>query len=425
MNVILNGLRRAALLLAMGAALASQAQSISPLAGFARIPQTAPTPLLKQGQPVQWWFAFKLNAKAFPECGGPDRACPFGGTAQDYQFGQQFVYASSESASLQKGSGCGGDTLDDPIGATFGEIYNGDLYYVVWNDQFYSDPLIDGWDDSCLGPRGHSKGVIAWNDAGEGVVMQVITPSWPAAGSKRNPRKHDGNTLGYVTDDNVKVSQHFFALRLSRDDTVAVLQALQNASIVTDPTNPQLVRNRGPAGIQTVVSAMGVKSTSKIVLTTMLSSGVGLISMPSALKVPPWQLVSSVLGGAPLRTASWWANPRIPTTKVGDAVKCWAEGLREPGPVEVATSGSWKGASFSLRGGPGPNLNHAKIGVSTSGTYSFSIFGDLNQQGSISGPNCASSQNGRGGLFFVMENRQLNESIANLIAGDTAPASGQ
>jgi hypothetical protein len=41
----------------------------------------------------------------------------------------------------------------------------------------------------------------------------------------------------------------------------------------------------------------------------------------------------------------------------------------------------------------------------------------------LSGPNCGSSQNGRGGLFFVVENPKLADSIGQLIKGDTAPAS--
>src|SRR2546430_5836143 len=58
----------------------------------------APTPLLAEGRPVDWWFVFKFNTKSFPGCGqADDRACPFGGTVQSYAFGQQFVYASSAS----------------------------------------------------------------------------------------------------------------------------------------------------------------------------------------------------------------------------------------------------------------------------------------------------------------------------------------
>jgi hypothetical protein len=45
----------------------------------------------------------------------------------------------------------------------------------------------------------------------------------------------------------------------------------------------------------------------------------------------------------------------------------------------------------------------------------------MNQQDTLSGANCGSSQNGRGGLFHIIDNQELSESIADLIRGDTAP----
>lgn len=388
-------------------------------------PVSAPVPLLAKGHEVGWWFVFKLNSATFPGCGGSaTRVCQFGGAVQNYKspFGQQFAYASSDSHSLQQGSGCAGDTTADPVGATFDEIYNGSLHYVVWNDQFYNDPVINGCTTSCGAPWGHSKGVIAWDDAGEGFVMQVTTPSWPASGSKNFPRKTDGNTLGCVTDNDVEVSQHFFALKLTKDDLVKVLKALQNASVVTDPANRQIVSNGGPADVQQLVKALGSKSGSKAVTTDTLSSGVKLISKPSALHVPPWQMVSAVLGGVPLRAATWWAAPKIPTTTASTKIKCWDPSLGKPGAVEIATSGHWAGKEIGLQGGLGTNFNHAKIGVSASGDSHYSIFGDMNQQGSASGPNCASSQNGRGGLFYVVDDPELSATVKDLISGGTAPA---
>jgi hypothetical protein len=75
-----------------------------------------------------------------------------------------------------------------------------------------------------------------------------------------------------------------------------------------------------------------------------------------------------------------------------------------------------------LTGGASPDHNHAKIGVSLSGSSkNYSIFGDMNQQGSLSGPNCKSSQNGRGGLFDVIDNKELSDSVTALIKGSTAP----
>lgn len=346
-----------------------------------------PLPLLAKGHPVDWWFVFKLNSAVFPGCGGiVTRECLFGGSVENYRaFSQQFVYASSEDRTLQQGSGCAGDTMEDPVGATFEEVYDNSFDYVIWNDQFYDDPEIQGCGTSCSSPWGHSKGMLAWNDLGQGFVMQVTTPSWPASGSSRTPRKTDGNTLGCVKDNNVQVSQHFFALKLTKDDLLKVLAALRNASVVTNPQDPQVVRNGGPADVQNLVKQLGTKSNSKAFTKDVLSTGVRLISKPSHLDVPPWQLVSSVLGGVALRTATWWANPKIYSTTSSADISCWDISLLKPGPIEIATTGHWSSKEFGLTGGPGLNFNHAKVGVSTAGSESYSIFGDMNQQGTISG----------------------------------------
>ena len=84
-------------------------------------------------------------------------------------------------------------------------------------------------------------------------------------------------------------------------------------------------------------------------------------------------------------------------------------------------TGQWAGQTIGLTGGPGADFNHAKIGVSTSGTEHSAIFGDMNQQGAVSGTKCDSSQNGRGGLFYVIDNQELSDSLASLIKGDSAP----
>lgn len=376
----------------------------------------APSPLLANGRPVDWWFVFKFNSQSFPGCGGSaQRACLFGGTVQQYNhFSQQFVFASSDNGMLQQGGGCLGDTTADPLGATFNQVYKHKTFYVIWNDQFYGDPIA-----SKSAPAGHSKGMLAWNKTGDGFVLQVSTPSWPASGSSRKHRKTDGNTLGCVKDNDVLVSQHFFALKLTKDDVVTVLKALENASVVTEPTSAQIVRNGGPPEIQAQVKGLGKHSSSKVALVTKLSSGVTLISKPSGLNVPPWQMVSALLGGEPLRVATWYSRPEIPTTTAHTKVGCWDDSLGLPGAVEIATSGTWTGNSIGLEGIPEANGNHAKIGVS-SGTHNYAIFGDMNQQGSLSGPNCNSSQNGRGGLFYVVDNLPLFDSVRDLLKGESA-----
>jgi hypothetical protein len=337
-------------------------------------------------------------------------------------FSQQFAYASSEHDVLQLGSDCVGDTTTDPLGATFDAVYNGSFHYVIWNDQFYDDPKIAGCSEECGAPWGHSKGMLAWDDAGDGLVIQVSTPSWPAAGSKNFPRKTDGNTLGCVKDNDIEVSQHFFSLKLNKDDVVKVLGALQNASVVTDPKNPQIVNNGGPADVQTLVASLGVRSKSTTFTIDRLSGGVQLISKPSKLNVPPWQMVSAALGGVPLRVASWWDSPEIYSTTEFTKLACWSTTLGPSGAVEIATTGHWNGKEFGLTGGGGPNFNHAKIGVSTAGPNHEAIFGDMNQQGdALVAGDCDSSQNGRGGLFYVVDDAGLFNSMKDLITGATAP----
>lgn len=381
-------------------------------------PASAPTPLLKSGQPVDWLLVFKFNAATLPSCGGSvQRTCLFDGTVEPYKkFSQQFAFASSADHTLKQGAGCAGDTTTDPLGATFNQVYNGNFFYVLWNDQFYGDPM-----KTQDLPWGHSKGMLAWDNDGNGLVLQVSTPSWPASGSSKNPRKTDGNTLGCVSDNDVLVSQHFFSLKLNKADVVTVLKALANASVVTDPTKPQLVNNGGPADIQALVKNLGKISKSTTATKDTLSSGVTLISKPSDLNVPPWQMVSALLAAEPLRAATWWTKPEIPTTTATTQIKCWVPSLGKTGPVEIATTGNWAGKTIGLEGQAIPEGNHAKIGVST-GSHPYAIFGDLNQQGSLAGPNCDSSQDGRGGTFYVVEDPQLFSSVRDLIKGGTGPA---
>lgn len=82
------------------------------------------------------------------------------------------------------------------------------------------------------------------------------------------------------------------------------MKALQNASVVTDPTNPQIVNNGGPADIHSLVTRLGTKSQSHTMTKATLSTGVVLISKPSALNVPPRQMVSAALDSVPLRAAT-------------------------------------------------------------------------------------------------------------------------
>jgi len=88
-----------------------------------------------------------------------------------------------------------------------------------------------------------------------------------------------------------------------------------------------------------------------------------------------------------------------------------------PGAVAIAKTGTWDGNSIGLIGGQ----NHAKIGVTTSGDKHYAIFGDLNQQGTINPPHCERSQNGRGGMFFVVDDKDLFDTVTGLLDGESEP----
>jgi len=131
-----------------------------------------------------------------------------------------------------------------------------------------------------------------------------------------------------------------------------------------------------------------------------LSTGVIFISKPSKLHVPVWQMVSAKMDALPIRAATWWTRPPIPSTTATTSIECWDTNLSHPGQVQIATSGTWQGKRIGLKGGGGNDANHAKIGVSLDPSKAFCFFGDENQQGALDG-DCASSQNGRGGEFYV------------------------
>lgn len=437
MNSVKRGVAFGLLFLCVSSSLPLYAQNAAPQAAAAAGRTAVPRPLAAPGKPVDWMFIFKFNAATFPGCKesnghvdrGPVVGSPgiFGGKAQNYQWeSQRYLFATSADPNLVEGSGCLGATVDDPLGATFGQIYDHPGYnYVLWNDQFYNNPIANE-----SAPAGHSKGMVAWNDDGEGFVLQVSTPSWPASGSKLRPRLHDGNTLGSIKDDDIEVSQHFFALKLTKADLVKVLGGLANASVVTSIEHPEIVHNGGPADVQSIVKTLGRKTAGTECTVAELSTGVRLISKPSALAAPPWQVVSAKLDGLPLRVASWWARPLIYSTGANPSIEGWPPGLGKPGPVEIALSGIWQHEILGLTGGEGPNHNHAKIGISTRPSTPIVIFGDENQQGALregyayAGQKMTSSQNGRGGTFYVVSNPTLFQGVTALLNGATAPESG-
>lgn len=381
------------------------------------------SPLLTANKPVDWWFAFKFNAATFSgdETKEPNPGI-FGGKPLNYGGGfcMNYVCASSANPSLAMGTGYIGTSVNDPLGATFNQVYNGACYYVIWNDQFDNDPM-----PTMDAPWGHSKGMLAWDDSGTGFVLQVSTPSWPGSGSINHPRQTTGNTLGCVQDDDIMLSQHFFALKLNAPDVAVILQGLANASVVTEPNSPQIFNAGGPANLVAAANKLGITSQSASPMKQVLSSGITFLSKPSLLHAPPWQFVSAQLGGLAIRAASYWADPTIPSTSASTLISCWNAALGKPGPVQIAISGKWQTETIGLAGGEGKAFNHAKIGVSTQPGQPLCIFGDLNQQGTLDGSadpaGCASSQNGRGGTFYVLNEPTLFNGLTGLLQGSSAP----
>jgi hypothetical protein len=144
------------------------------------------------------------------------------------------------------------------------------------------------------------------------------------------------------------------------------------------------------------------------------------------MDVPSWQFVSAELGGSNLRVATFYSTDRIESTAQAGKPTCWDLSLGVPGAVENAKTGSWPDPStgqkviFDFASSPS-NGNHAKIGVTTSGKP-MAIFGDENQQGGLGpvGPlGCAAAQNGRGGIFYALQDPQLAASLGQLMAGDS------
>lgn len=389
-----------------------------------------PTPLLEQSKPTDWWFAFKFNAYTYPRPDGSAPTCIFGGKpggSREYKLiGQSYAVASDQQPTLQMGAGYLGDSTSDPLGATFSQIYATSTYFVVWNDQFYGDPLLPCETDKkeCAAPWGHSKGVVMWDKSGSGVLLQVTTPDWPGSGVKA-PARAEGNSLGCTNDNDVLLSQDFFALNLTEPDLLAVLDALKEEGAVTDPRNTQLVRTGGPEEVQEAVAQLGSANTDSTYTDVTLSSGVRLIAKSGGLEVPPWQMISALLGQKPLRVASFWSGEKIYPTQSAGAPGCWEAGLGTPGPVDIAETGTWNNAPICLSGtactGGPKGTNHAKIAVATGDEADTVIFSDMNQDGTLTPLNgssaCDASQNKRGGMFFLVKNKELHDSIAGLLKG--------
>ena len=203
--------------------------------------------------------------------------------------------------------------------------------------------------------------------------MQVTTPIGPEpeARSTRDPK--NGNTLGCRKGQYVLVSQHFFALKLKQGRRGQSLTALQNASVVTDTHNPQIVKNGGPTDITVLVARLGVKSTGTA-FHPRHSFDWRAVDF-KAFRAPCATVANGVFGARWRLTKSCnlVGEPQIPSTTSSTTIDCWTR-----------RSHPWRSRNCNLRAVSGQDIwlkgladadgNHAKIGVSTSGSSSLHNF---------------------------------------------------
>jgi len=143
--------------------------------------------------------------------------------------------------------------------------------------------------------------VLAWNDDGDGVVLQVTTLG--VAGLRQQEVHAQERQYARLHQAAEQCSERAALLlrEAQQDDVVHMLDALENSSVVTDVMPGGARHNGGPQEIKDRVKVLGQKSDSTEVKQFKLSTGILLVSKPSALHVPPWQMLSSVLDSVDLK----------------------------------------------------------------------------------------------------------------------------
>ncbi len=119
------------------------------------------------------------------------------------------------------------------------------------------------------------------------------------------PRKTDGNTLGCVTDNDVLSQPAFFRAETQQGRCCRCTEGSGECECGNGPdktSNREQRRTSRHSGSWCV--ALEKYPGAQTATMARLSSGVVLISKPSDLNVPPWQMVSALLSGEPLRVAS-------------------------------------------------------------------------------------------------------------------------
>ena len=204
----------------------------------------------------------------------------------------------------------------------------------------------------------------------------------------------------------VAFSQHFFALKLNKADVVTVLAGAAERERRHRSGKPQIVQRRPGGRSQWSRSRRAISKERRRSHQERASRGrdPDLEAVRPGMSRPGrWFRRCWAMPGE--RSATWWMKPWIyhQMARRGSMLGRATLGPK-PGPVAIAGTG----AGMS-RDQPHRPLNHAKFGTTTSADKRFSILGDLNQQGAIAPPGCDKSQNGRGGLFFVVRGQAVRQ----------------
>ena len=170
----------------------------------------------KTGEPVDWWFIYKLPSDVGPK--------------QD-STGFEYLYCDSKSKSGPKLSKITLDHHQSAVALTLGQIFSGDAEtgYVLWNDEI--PPTKKTPNPERNRAKGHTKGVLGFSKkTNSGFYLLHSTPRFPALGVIDLP------------DDERKYGQTYLCITLRDYDTVNVV-----AEVLRLQNEPQVYASRTPS----------------------------------------------------------------------------------------------------------------------------------------------------------------------------------
>ena len=304
------------------------------------------------------------------------------------------------------------------------------------------------FNNGCGSPWGHSKGAFAFEEGSLGFFLQGTTPNWP------DPSQGDTFApLGCQLDNNVYLSQSFLGVTLASDDFTTIAPVLEKARLCSSGSlscrngssghmvdfncTSEATRGEDWSILNTAFAATSTMDmpSEGLNITAPGGSTLRLFSHSAAYENPPWLLVANDLG-VDLGVASWWdfnygqatlcsgddysnatENYCLINNELGLALNTQGGAAQS---VENAIAASFMvgGAdrAWALWGEFSGIASHAKFGVAGDQTSHWVVSGDQNSQGFDCSSACNGSQQGRGGLFFAVQDEALHESLYDLLA---------